>query len=349
MVSRAETPNIAGMTSPEAPVAPRPRRKRPAPPGDTFVAGSTSIERAAYVPDLRGGALRPVEGIGDIAGNGTADLTADRAIVLLVHDGRASPIREAVQDGMAGALAAGTHLLAIHALPPDGSVAAFRDLLERYRPVGVVLIPPLAARADLADICQHAHTRCLRIGAQHGLSCDERASAALAVRRLVALGHARIGLVAGPETSPCARERELGYLDAMAEQGLDRGPALIVPGDDSFESGIAAGRLLLEISPRPTAILACSDDMAAGVLHAAAQSGVPVPEALCVVGFDDTPLARRLLPPLASVRLPWERIGHEAAKRIRDESATPLEPFEGRLMERESLGPLRQGPAAPPG
>ncbi|MFD2136600.1 substrate-binding domain-containing protein [Novosphingobium resinovorum] len=51
---------------------------------------------------------------------------------------------------------------------------------------------------------------------------------------------------------------------------------------------MAAGRLLLEISPRPTAILACNDEMAAGVLHAAAQDDVPVPQALSVVGFDDT-------------------------------------------------------------
>ncbi|MFT4055839.1 MAG: substrate-binding domain-containing protein, partial [Novosphingobium sp.] len=164
-------------------------------------------------------------------------------------------------------------------------------------------------------------------------------AAALAVRRLIAIGHVRIGLIAGPETSPGARQRELGYLDAMAEHGLDRGPALIVPGDDTFESGIAAARLLLEISPRPTAILACNDDMAAGALHAAVDAGVAVPDALSLVGFDDSPLARRLMPPLASVRVPWDRIGHEAALRIADESAAPLAPFDGQLVERASIAP----------
>jgi len=309
------------MTSPEASVAPRPARKRPA----------TSIERAAYAPDLRA-PLRPPESVAAAVPGG--------AIVLLVHDGRESAVREALQRGMERAVTTAPLLLAIHVQPPDESAAMFAQVLEHHRPEAVVLTPPLGGRSDLVDVCDRARTRCLRIGLAPELSCDERAATALTVRRLVTLGHARIGLVAGPETSPGARQRELGYLDAMAEHGLDRGPALIVPGDDTFESGMAAGRLLLEISPRPTAILACNDDMAAGVLHAAAQAGVPVPEALSLVGFDDTSIARRLLPPLASVRIPWERIGHEAINRILNRSAAPPGPFDAQLVERASLAVL---------
>ncbi|MFC6436584.1 substrate-binding domain-containing protein [Novosphingobium resinovorum] len=345
MVRRAETPNIAGMTSPETTVATRPTRRRPASSIERAaiepcVTERAGMERAAYVPDFRG-PLRSPE---------CADpVPANHALVLLVHDGSEHAIRDAVQDAMAKAMAnaveAGTHLFAPHvlganAMKPDGIPAAFARLLARHRPAGVVLMPPLSAREDLADLCLRAQARCLRVGAQPGLSCDERGGAALVVRRLVTLGHTRIGLVADPESSAGARQRELGYLDAMAELGLDRGPALIVPGDNSFESGIAAGRLLLEISPRPTAILACNDEMAAGVLHAAAQDDVPVPQALSVVGFDDTSLAHRLLPPLASVHVPWNRIGEEAAKWILAESSASLEPFEPHLMERASLGPI---------
>ncbi|PNU06538.1 substrate-binding domain-containing protein [Novosphingobium guangzhouense] len=310
------------MTSPEAPVSTRGPRAHKA----------TAIERAGYLPERRA-RPRPAE-----TAPGATPAAAS-AVILLVHDGHEQGLRETVERGIAAALADGTHLPAALFLPPDDAVATLAGVIERHRPSGIVLMPPLSARQDLADLCLRMRTRCIRLGTEPALSCDERGAAALAVGRLVALGHARIGLVAGPETSVNARQRELGYLDAMAEHGLDRGPALIVPGDDSFDSGIAAGRLLLEISPRPTAILAANDAMAAGVLQAAAQAGVPVPAALSVLGFDDTPLARCLLPPLASVRLPWDRMAFEGARRLLGATGPSLGPFEVEVVERGSLGP----------
>jgi LacI family transcriptional regulator len=101
------------------------------------------------------------------------------------------------------------------------------------------------------------------------VAANDREAAAAAVGYLIALGHRRIGVVGGPDEAGPAQERELGYLDAMADHDLDRGPALIANGDFSLESGVSAGNLLLEVSPRPTAIFAATDGMAAGVLHAA--------------------------------------------------------------------------------
>lgn len=303
------------MNRSDAPVVPLPVRNPRA----------SAIERANYVPDLlpRKGAARPVEAF------------VPPPVVLLLHDGRNGDVLDLVESGLAAGIE-DSHLIARHRFAPDMTAGAFTRFLERHRPACVVLVPPLSGSEDLATLCTRAHVRCLRLGVTGDLGCEERRAAAIAVARLVAAGHARIGLVSGAEGSPSAQQRELGYLDAMAEYGLDRGPALIVPGDDTFESGIEAGQLLLEISPRPTAILACNDAMALGVLHAAARSGIAVPEALAVVGFDDTPLARRALPALSSVHVPWERIGREAARRVLSDAQMPPVSFDGELVERAS-------------
>jgi LacI family transcriptional regulator len=73
---------------------------------------------------------------------------------------------------------------------------------------------------------------------------------------------------------------------------------------------------LLKLDPRPTAIFAGNDEMAAGVLQAARQMDVRVPEDLSVVGFDDFEIARRLWPSLTTVRTPTREIGRLAAERL---------------------------------
>ncbi|MGF7152371.1 substrate-binding domain-containing protein [Novosphingobium gossypii] len=307
----------------------------PAPLGDTSRADRrslTAIERAGYLPEPspRDEVMLPLPD--PVARPGPTP------IVALLHDGRNRDVLAAIETGL-GAVFHGTdRLIVLHGLPPEEEAGSLAYFLDRHRPSGVVMVPSLAERDDLAALCARAGVECLRIGGHDLPGCNERRAAGKAVDRLVELGHTRIGLVAGPEGSASARRRELGYLDAMAEHGLDRGPALIVGGDDTFASGIEAGHLLLEISPRPTAILACNDEMAAGVLHAASQVGVAVPEALSVIGFDDTPLAARTLPPLASMRLPWSRAGHDAARWLSGAAPAPAPPPEPDLIARASLG-----------
>ncbi|SFF73268.1 transcriptional regulator, LacI family [Novosphingobium sp. CF614] len=278
-------------------------------------------------------------------------------LVALIHDGSDRGVLELVETGMAEALEGGELALVLQPIAQAATSAdaavRLRAFLDRLRPTGVVLLPPLSEREDLAALCGEAGVRCVRLGwvrGEHGLACDERGAMAGLVRWLVEQGHRRIGLVSGPETSLTAQQRELGYLDAMADHGLDRGPSLIVAGDNSFESGISAGRLLLEVSPRPSAIVACNDEMAAGVLHAAAQASVPVPSALSVVGFDDALLAARTWPPLTSLRVPWKRMAREAVARITAETAQQAYvPFTAELVIRDSVRPLAAVPSGTPG
>lgn len=266
-------------------------------------------------------------------------------LVALIHDNSDRGVFELVEAGMADALKDSELALVLQPLAARDAAVRLRAFLDRLRPTGVVLLPPLSEREDLAEICANAEVRCVRLGrvrGDHGLACDDRSAMATLISWLVRLGHHRIGLVGGPESSLTAQQRELGYLDAMADHGLDRGPSLIVAGDNTFESGISAGRLLLEVSPRPTVIVACNDEMANGVLHAAAQAGMTVPSDLSVVGFDDTPLAARTLPPLTSMSVPWIAMAREAVIRIaggrheQDETSG----FEAGLVIRDTVAPV---------
>lgn len=121
---------------------------------------------------------------------------------------------------------------------------------------------------------------------------------------LLGLGHTRIGFILGPDNYSGTWERLEGFKAALIEGGVVPEEPLIVPGDYHFDSGLVQGRALLAMDPRPTAVFASNDEMAAGVIQAAGALGLRVPEDLSVVGFDDSALACRLTPPLTTIRQP---------------------------------------------
>lgn len=97
-----------------------------------------------------------------------------------------------------------------------------------------------------------------------------------------------------------AQQRVLGWLDALAPAGIT--PPVVRLAHGRPEDGYDGARLILEQDPRPTAVLCFSDAIAQGVVQAAHDLGLRVPEDLSVVGFDDSPLAARMRPPLTTVR-----------------------------------------------
>lgn len=250
-------------------------------------------------------------------------------LVALIHDASDPQLALAAEEGMLAAIEGSEYALLVRPIQRDADTpAALRSFLEQHRPAGVLLLPPLSQDAALAEVCERldvAHMRIASAAAADTVAANERGAVASAVGYLIALGHRRIGIIAGPDLDAAAQERELGYLDAMADHDLDRGPALIATGDFSFESGHAAGKLLLEVSPRPTAIFAASDAMAAGVLHAAREQGLAVPADLSIMGFGDTPIAAQLWPPLTTVRLPVREMAEAATRRLiaNEDSAAP--------------------------
>lgn len=143
---------------------------------------------------------------------------------------------------------------------------------------------------------------------------DNAKAAFEAVDHLCQLGHRRIGVVTGPMASPLSRDRLKG---TMARANRDRAhiTLTVAGGDFSIESGIAAGEQLLGGAKPPTGIFCFNDEMAIGVLHAARQHGVRVPDDVSVIGFDDIRFAQFVDPPLTTIRQPMRELG-EATVRL---------------------------------
>lgn len=140
---------------------------------------------------------------------------------------------------------------------------------------------------------------------------DNVAGAQVAVEHLIGLGHKRIATITGPLGMTSGQDRLAGYRQALTAHQLPVDEELIVEGDFTEESGMAATRDLLTRSV--TAIFAASDIMAVGALKAIWEADLRVPEDVALVGFDDIPVAAALEPALTTVRQPIERLGSMAA------------------------------------
>ena len=254
------------------------------------------------------------------------------------------------QRGALAALRDTAHALCLFEAEPGAPtlLADLRRFLEQHQPSGAIFLPPLSFHAGLTALClAHGCTPvrlapCALDGPSPVLCSNHRQATADATHYLVAIGHHRIAFIAGPATCRLSQECELGYIDALANQGLDRGAELVAASDGTFASGQAAARLLFEVSPRPTAIIAASDELAAGALHAAHEFGITVPRDLSIVGFGDSPIAAKLWPQLTSVRLPHAEMAFAAAIELIGNTDTPPQPVEffGNLVLRASTGVL---------
>jgi LacI family transcriptional regulator len=141
---------------------------------------------------------------------------------------------------------------------------------------------------------------------------DDRLGAHLATRHLIDLGHRRIGLVGGPSYASSAQDRRVGYQQALTEAGILFDESLVVGDSFSMEAGETAGRILLTMADRPTAIFAVNDNTAIGVMAAAHALGLRIPDALSLVGYNDIPVVSRLPVPLTTVRVPFHQIARGA-------------------------------------
>lgn len=269
-------------------------------------------------------------------------------LIGLIHD---NPNAQMVLSFQQGALEAmrGTEF-ALVVRPVDrhspGLIDELRAFLEQQRLYGVLVLPPLSENDAIPELCRELGINYVRMGSarlddeEHLVESDDRVAVREAVQHLYKLGHHWIGLVTGPVGFRSAAEREAGYDEQMVRIGYAPDPRLKARGDYTFESGRVAGGELLDAAQRPTAIFASNDEMAAGVLHAARERGIAVPEDLSIVGFDDTAIAAHLWPPLTTVRWPIVEMAKSAAHKLIDPAKARDHPsfFESSLIRRASTG-----------
>lgn len=136
----------------------------------------------------------------------------------------------------------------------------------------------------------------------------------MATRHLIELGHRRIAAITGPEDMMCSLARLDGFRSAMNAANLPIEEGWIRYGDFHPSGGEQQAAALLTGPDRPTAIFAGSDLQALGVIAAATEAGLRVPDDLSVVGYDDLALARWMRPQLTTVHQPLKRMGEEAAR-----------------------------------
>jgi len=186
---------------------------------------------------------------------------------------------------------------------------------------GVVLVS--SERDDPIQIfLEEAHIPYARIGHDPGrtdpcyVAIDETEGAYKAVKHLISLGHQRIGVIKGPAWETCTPQRLEGYTRALGEAGLPFDPDLVAEGDWLHTSGYDAMQQFLYLPQPPTAVFSMNDMMAAGVLHTLYEHGLRVPDDIAIVGFDDVPQTRIIIPPLTTIRQPSSEMGLRATEML---------------------------------
>ncbi|BDV29446.1 LacI family DNA-binding transcriptional regulator [Microbacterium terricola] len=136
----------------------------------------------------------------------------------------------------------------------------------------------------------------------HYVDVDNVAGGRDATQYLIDRGHRRIATITGPLTMPAGVDRLEGFRDALAEAGLQE--AAVEDGGFTTDGGAAAMRRILDKGEAPDALFIASDLMARGALSVLAAEGLRVPHDVAIVGFDDSPVARSVLPELTTMRQP---------------------------------------------
>lgn len=133
---------------------------------------------------------------------------------------------------------------------------------------------------------------------------------------LIESGHTRLATIAGPTTMPAGIDRLQGFREALAAFGLEE--VGVAEGDFTVETGADAMRQLLDSGARPDAIFIASDLMAQGAMMVLDKEGLRVPEDVAIVGFDDSPIATKMIPPLTTMRQPSFAQGEHMASVLID-------------------------------
>jgi LacI family transcriptional regulator len=239
------------------------------------------------------------------------------------------------------------HLLMASAQLPDGERSAL-DLLLRHQVDGLVLagstladdgIAAIVGETPFVNVCRRRLA-----GTASRIVVYNRAGARELTRHLLSLGHRRIAHICGPLWQADSVDRRDGFLEALAEAGVESDPGLIVEADFSMQGGLAATQRLLAAGHEFTAVFAGNDEMAMGALLALDREGLVVPRDVSVAGYDDDIFAAFCRPPLTTVRQPLYEIGQAAVRsvlaRVEGEDAA-LPSFATALRVRESTGPAR--------
>jgi LacI family transcriptional regulator len=185
---------------------------------------------------------------------------------------------------------------------------------------------------------------------------ENAAGAEALARAMVALGHRRFAVLAGPRGLLTARDRLDGFRAGLTAWDVPLDPARVIQGPFTRDGGYEAmSAVLAAAGPLPDCVFAVNDVMAMGALARLRADGLQVPADIALAGFDDIGTLRDVYPPLTTVRLPLKRMGEMAASLVLAEAAGPavgaaddqqqprVIPVPGEVILRESTLPRPPG------
>ncbi len=181
-------------------------------------------------------------------------------------------------------------------------------MVRRSRMAGLVLTPPLSEMPELLSALDENNICYVKIISgnssddERTICIDDFKAAADLTQYLVNLGHKDIAFLQGDMSHGSAKQRLAGYLATLNENNIVENEVFIVEGAFSFESGVKRAFQLLTLEKKPTAIFACNDEIAAGCLFTAGFMSISVPKQLSIVGFEDSPFSRQVLPGMTTAK-----------------------------------------------
>lgn len=202
------------------------------------------------------------------------------------------------------------------------------DLFQRYIDGPIVLVDGYAPHLPFDSVV-----------------IDNTPAARAAIEYLIAQGHTKIGLIGwSDKCPPSVQERKIGYCQALEKHNIQQ--TYIQPSGLNRESGAEGLRALLDRHPDITAVFACNDLSALGVLSGARELGLDVPGDLSVVGFDNIDMAREVTPRLTTVHVHKTWLGTIGVRQLIERSLAPEQPkmtitLSTHLVTRESVCPPR--------
>jgi LacI family transcriptional regulator len=205
------------------------------------------------------------------------------------------------------------------------------QLLLRRQVDGFLLVPA-SDTIDTIRFIQHQRVSLVILDRQlSGVSADivrgdSEGGAYELTRYLTELGHRRIAILSGPETTSTSTQRVAGYKRALKDAHLKVDSELISFGKFCQDSGYERTMKLLALSRRPTALFAGNNFIAIGIMKALYESGLRIPEDMSVVGFDDLPPGLLVQPFLTVAAQPAYEMGYRATKLLLERIANSGEP-----------------------
>jgi DNA-binding LacI/PurR family transcriptional regulator len=199
---------------------------------------------------------------------------------------------------------------------PERELACVRTLQEKR--VDAIIVTSSRVGSLYVPLLEELGVPIVLVNNQHegsyvySVRIDNLAGGRLAGEYLLSLGHRHIAYIAGPSDAHASTERLEGCRSALHERGLDIPDEWVAPGNDCTDGGQVGANLLLQRSPRPTAIFCYNDMTAIGALRAVKSAGLRVPDDISLVGYDDIAFAAFVDPPLTTVAQDKYTLGQRA-------------------------------------